>query len=87
MLSALSTKTFIVIVVLAVLILAGLLRIFFRKLGKNMPSSVSWRLYLKGQGLMLFMFLLIGGGLASFSAYFGPVQGKSLERGATNRIR
>ncbi len=76
MLSALSTKTFIVIVVLAVLILAGLLRIFFRKLGKNMPSSVSWRLYLKGQGLMLFMFLLIGGGLASFSAYFGPVQGK-----------
>ena len=86
--SAMSTKTFIAIVVLLVLVLLALLRIFFRKLGKNLPGSVSWRQYLKDQGLVLFMFLLkrqglvlfmfllIGGGLASFSAYFGPVQGK-----------
>jgi hypothetical protein len=70
------TTNLISIGVALLLLVALLVRGFFRKLGKNLPNSDPWRTYLKGQFLMLSMFLVIGGGLASLSAYFGPAQGK-----------
>ncbi len=72
----LSTTTLIYIAIAVVVLGVILVKGFFRKLGKNLPNSDPWRMYLKGQFLMLFMFLVIGGGLASLSAYFGPAQGK-----------
>jgi hypothetical protein len=74
--SNLSPTTLIYIAVAAVLATGLLIRIFFRKLGKNLSNSAQWRSYLKGQFLMLSMSLVLGGGLASLSAYFGPTQGK-----------
>ncbi len=74
--SSLSTTNLIYIAVAAVLVIGLLIRIFFRKLGKNLSNSAQWRLYLKGQFLMLSMSLVFGGSLASLSAYFGPAQGK-----------
>lgn len=75
--SSLSTTTLISIAVLVVLVSLILIKGFFRKLGKNLPNSSMWRSYLKGQFLMLFMSLVIGGAFASLSAYFGPAQGKT----------
>jgi len=72
----LSTTNLIYIAVAAVLVIGLLIRIFFRKLVKNLSNSAQWRLYLKGQFLMLSMSLVFGGSLASLSAYFGPAQGK-----------
>ncbi len=74
--SSLSTTNLIYIAVAAVLVIGLLIRIFFRKLVKNLSNSAQWRLYLKGQFLMLSMSLVFGGSLASLSAYFGPAQGK-----------
>lgn len=49
------------LVTLAVLVASIFLRAFFRKLGKRIPDNANtWRLYLRGQGTVLFLFLLGG---------------------------
>ena len=51
--------------ILLVIPLAVLLRRFFRTLGKKIPDNANtWRLYLRGQGTVLFLFLLGGASLS-----------------------
>jgi hypothetical protein len=62
--------------VLGLILVIVLVRLLLRKLGKNLTSSRSWKSYIKGQGALLFVFLVLGGGLAWLSSAYGPAQGK-----------
>ncbi len=65
------------IIFLAALLLAIFFWLLLHKLGKNLqPSTITWSQYLKGQGLLLFFFLLLGSGSAWFSVRYGPYPGK-----------
>jgi hypothetical protein len=62
---------------LAALLVAFLLWLLFHKLGKTLqPTTITWSQYLKGQGALLFFFLLIGGGFAWLSVTYGPYPGR-----------
>ena len=67
-----NTRTILFIIV-GVLILLGIIRAILQILGVRMPSSVdSWRSYLRGQGAVVMIFLIIGGAGAGLSFYYMP---------------
>src|ERR1039458_6336849 len=69
--SILNTHPFLSAAVLfGLVILVWVVRRGLHKFGKNLPSSATWGKYLKGQGLLLFLVLLMGGLFAGGSAYF-----------------
>ena len=75
MLSSLSSivnsplKIVLVVLAVAVIVLSGLLK---RAAGKTSPGTSSWKSYIKSQGMLLFVFLMIGGVLAWTSSKLGP---------------
>ena len=61
----------------ATVLLAMLLWFLLHKLGKNLgPTTVAWSEYLWGQGTLLILCLLAGGGLAWLSVTYGPYPGR-----------
>jgi len=72
----------IAIVALAAIVAYIVLRIVLHKINRGLPASTStWKSYLKGQGTLLFGFLLIGGALATVASYFGTWEGKTSKGG------
>jgi len=71
-----SWLTLVIAIVLLLLVAYLMLRKFFRRLGKKLPdNAITWRQYLRGQGTLLFVFLLLGGVVSWGSwgvAHFGP---------------
>lgn len=61
--------TYLVLGIAAAIIVIAVLRISVRKLGRRMPATaaLTWRSYLKGQGTILFGFLLLGAVLSCAS--------------------
>ena len=58
-------------------LLAVVIWTLFHKLGKNVgPSTIAWSQYLKGQGALLFVSLLVGGAFAWLSVAYGPYPGR-----------
>ncbi len=72
---------------LGLIIVFVLVRVLLGKLGRNLTSSRAWKSYLKGQGALLFVFLLLGGGLAWLSSAYGPAQGKIWKGGQLIEFR
>ncbi len=66
---------------ICVLITGVFLIILLRRGGRKTTSTATWRSYLKGQGTLLFVFLSIGGLLASLSSYLGPEGGDTSKGG------
>jgi hypothetical protein len=87
---AVSTMTLIVAILVAIVVIA-VLSISLRKLGRRMPKSlVTWRLYLKGQGAILFGFLFLGAALSYASwalSHYGTSRGKVSEGGQLIEFR
>src|ERR1700694_5824772 len=60
-----SRPALILALIALVVLVFFLVRRFLRTLGKKIPDNAStWRLYLRGQGTVLFLFLLGGGALS-----------------------
>jgi hypothetical protein len=79
-----SASQFNTIAIVALAIIAGyiVLRIVLHKINRGLPASTAtWKSYLKGQGTLLFGFLLIGGVLATVTSYFGTWEGKTSKGG------
>lgn len=76
------------IVALVVIVLYLLLRALLRKLNRKLPTStLSWKSYLRGQGAVVFLFLLAGGLLAAVTARFGPWTGQISSGGQLTEYR
>ena len=70
------------IIFLATLLLALLIWFLFDKLRRNLgSSSITWAEYLRGQGAVLCLCLIVGGGLAWLSFIYGPYPGRSSKGG------
>lgn len=82
------TSYLIVLAGVGLILILGLLSIVLQKLKINLgTSSVTWRGYLRGQGLLLFLFLLIGIGLAVFFDRLGPSDSKIIAGGQLVQLR
>jgi hypothetical protein len=81
------SKWALLLVALSAIVVLALLWLLSKKLGKNLSSSRSWKSYLGGQGALLFIFLLLGGGLAWLSSALGPAQGKIRKGGQLIELR
>jgi hypothetical protein len=80
-LSSAELKTYTIVVLAAGVAYFGL-RALLRRLGRKLPpSTATWKSYLRGQGTLLFGFLLVGAVLASVTSYFGPQDGKTSKGG------
>lgn len=63
----------IVLIVIGGFFLIGFLAALVRKLGIKIPTTVDpWKTYVRGQGVLLLLFLVIGGVSAGVSVYFSP---------------
>jgi hypothetical protein len=64
------------------------IKVIASRLGLKIPAEVgTWKSYLTGQGMILFVFLVLGGGLAWASSYYGPHQGKVSQGGQLIEFR
>ncbi len=76
------------IIALAAVVAYFLIRALLRKVGRKLPTSIStWKTYLRGQGTLLFGFLLIGVVLASITSHLGPSEGKTSKGGRVIEYR
>lgn len=74
-------KTYTIFALAVILTYFGV-RALLRRVNRKLPASTStWKSYLRGQGTLLFGFLLLGALLASVTSYFGPWEGKTLKSG------
>jgi hypothetical protein len=75
------------IIIVAVIVVAIAAVLFIRVGRKLTPSVLTWKTYLGGQGILLFVFLLLGAVIAYVFSQFGPYTGEASNDGQASEFK